>query len=143
MKVNTKFFGEVEIEESGVIEFVKPILAFEDMRKFVLLEGMEDLVFTFLQSIEDPNLCFLIVPPSMIVEEYDIELDDELVKLLGLETPVDALLYNIVTVPEDVQNLTVNLKAPIIINLKNKKAAQEIFANDKYSIKHRVLKVGE
>jgi len=143
MKINTKFFGELEIEESGVVEFVKPILAFEDKKKYVLLDGMDDLVFTFLQSIEDPELCFLTVPPALIINEYDIELGDEIVKSLELESPSDVLLYNIVSVPENVNDMTANLKAPIIINMKNKKAAQEVLTDDKYSVKHRIKKDGE
>ncbi len=143
MRIGTKYFGELEIDESGIVEFERPLLAFEDKRKYVLLDGMDDLVFAFLQSVEDPKLCFLTVPPALIVNDYDIELSDEVVKLLGLESPTDVLLYNIVTVPENVDDMTVNLKAPIVINLKNKKAAQEVLADDKYEVRHRVQKAGE
>ena len=143
MKIETKFFGEVEVEESGIVEFVKPILGFEDKKRFVLLEGIEDMIFTFFQSVDEPQLCFLTIPPSMVVEEYDIDLDDETVKLIGIESPADVLLYNIVTVPENVQNMSVNLKAPLIINLKNKKAAQEVLNNEEYSIRHKIVKAGE
>ena len=143
MKINTKFFGELEIEESGVVEFIKPILAFEDKRKYVLLDGMDDLVFTFIQSVDDPQLCFLTIPPALVVKEYDIELGEEIVKLLELKSPSDVLLYNIVSVPENVNDMTVNLKAPIVINMKNKKAAQEVLADDKYSVRHRIQKDGE
>ena len=143
MKINTKFFGELEIEESGVVEFIKPILAFEDKRKYVLLDGMDDLVFTFIQSVDDPQLCFLTIPPALVVKEYDIELGEEIVKFLELESPSDVLLYNIVSVPENVNDMTVNLKAPIVINMKNKKAAQEVLSDDKYSVKHRIQKDGE
>lgn len=143
MIINTKFFGELEIEESGVVEFIKPILAFEDKRKYVLLDGVDDLVFTFLQSTEDPQLCFLTIPPALVVKDYDIELGDEIVKSIELESPSDVLLYNIVSVPGNVTDMTVNLKAPIVINSKNKKAAQEVLSDDKYSIKHRIQKDGE
>ena len=143
MKINTKFFGELEIEESGVVEFIKPILAFEDKRKYVLLDGMDDLVFTFIQSVDDPQLCFLTIPPALVVKDYDIELDEEIVKSLELESPLDVLLYNIVSVPENVNDMTVNLKAPIVINMKNKKATQEVLSDDKYSVRHRIKKDGE
>ena len=143
MKLQTKFFGEIEIEESGIIEFVRPLLAFENHRKFVLLDGMDDLVFTFLQSIDEPQLCFLTVPPAMLVSDYDIEIGDEVVKLLGLNSPADVLLFNIVNVPENVEDMTVNMKAPIVVNYKNKKAAQEVLNDDKYEVKYRIQKAGE
>lgn len=143
MRISTKFFGEIEIEESGIIEFVRPLLAFEGKRRFVLLDGMDDLVFTFLQSVEDSQLCFLTIPPAMIVKEYDIEISEEIVKLLELDSPADVLLYNIVSVPENVNDMTVNLKAPIVINMKNKKAAQEVLTDENYEVRHRVQKVGE
>lgn len=142
MRIDTKFFGEMEIDELSIIEFEKPILAFEDNKKFAVIDGMNDLVFTFLQSIEDSSLCFLTIPPALVVEEYDIELSEEIVKLLSLEKPEDVLLFNIITVPENVEDMTVNLKAPIIVNVKNRKAAQEVLAEDKFEIRYRIKKAG-
>ncbi len=142
MNIKTKFFGEMEIDEKGIINFERPLLAFETNNRFALIDGMNDLVFTFMQSLDEPDLCFLTIPPALVIEQYDIELSEDIVKILGLDSPDDVLLFNIVTVPENVEEMTVNLKAPIVVNIKNGKAAQEVLIDEKYEIRHRIKKVG-
>lgn len=140
MLINTKFFNEVEVRNEDVIVFNSGIPGFQDLKKFALIKPEEDSDFTYMQSIDRKNVCFIMVPPAIIVGNYDIEISDEAVREMGIENPEDAKLYAILTIPEDVSQMTANLKAPVIINTRNNKAVQEILNDDNYSIRHRVLK---
>lgn len=140
MKLNTKHFGEIDIDEKGIIEFDEGILGFETAKKYVLL-GTEDKEspFGWLQSVDMPELAFAIVNPFAIKEDYDIEIKDEVMNKLGIKKAEEMLVYSIVVVPEDMTKMSMNLKAPVIINTSNKKGAQVVLDTDTYAVRHYIL----
>lgn len=140
MQLNTKHFGIIEVDEKGIIDFFYGLPGFEEVKKFVLLgsEG-DDSPFKWLQSVDKPDLAFVVVDPFSIKKDYDIDIDDEVVELLGVETVKDVLVLSIVVVPEDTSKATMNLKAPVIINTKKHKGIQVVLDTDKYSVRHYIL----
>jgi len=140
MKLNTKHFGEIDIDEKGIIEFDEGIPGFETAKKYVLL-GTEDeeSPFRWLQSVDKPELAFAIVDPFAIKEDYDIEISDEIIQKLWIEKLEEVLVYSIVVVPEDMTKMSMNLKAPVIINTCNRKGAQVVLDTDAYSVRHYIL----
>ncbi|KUO74765.1 MAG: hypothetical protein APF77_10910 [Clostridia bacterium BRH_c25] len=143
MLVKTKFFNEVEVDGDEIVTFVEGIPGFKDLKRYALIKQEDVLDFSYLQSVEDVGVCFILVPPAILVGNYDIEISDDTVKKLDIEKPEDVELYVILTIPEDIRAMTANLKAPILINRKNNKAVQEILQDDAYSITHRVIKEGD
>jgi len=139
MRIKTKFFGEIEISEQSVYTFKRGIPGFKDLRKFVLIDE-EDTPFFYLQSIENEYPCFVMMDPFQIISDYDIEISDGTVSELGIEKPEDVMLYAILTIPEDIRNMTANLQAPIVLNTVTKAGAQEILDNDRYSRRHKLVK---
>lgn len=139
MKTKTRFFGEIEIDENQIIIFVEGIPGFPEQKKYIILND-EDTDFTFLQSTEEAGLCFITLPPAMIVGDYCFDLSDETVKKLELKNPEDAVTLAILNIPEDFKKMTANLRAPIIINSKNNKGIQELLNDDNYSMKHQVFR---
>lgn len=139
MKVNTKFFGEIEISEESIYTFKKGIPGFRDIHKFVLIDE-EDSPFYYLQSIEDQYPCFVMMNPFHIISDYEIDISEGTVAELEIEKPEDVMLYTILTIPEDIKNMTANLQAPIILNMRSKLGAQEILDNDRYSRRHKLVK---
>jgi flagellar assembly factor FliW len=139
MVINTKFLGEIEIEEKDIISFKNGLPGFSELHDFVLLpvEGNESL--RYMQSIEEVKVCFIVMSPFLIVGDYDIELSNETIEELELEKPEDAYLYSILTVTENIKDITANLAAPIIINTVNNKAVQEILSNSSYAVKHKLF----
>lgn len=136
MRVCTTRFGEVEVDESLVFSFVSPIIGFEDAQKFILIESENNNIFKWLQSTEYPDLAFPVSKPSNFKIEYNFEINDENVDMLGLNTVDDVLAINIVNIPEGKpQNATINLLAPVIINKRRKVAAQIILENTDYLVK--------
>ncbi|MEA4962845.1 flagellar assembly protein FliW [Lutispora sp.] len=139
MKVKTRFFGEVNIDEDQIISFVEGIPGFPEQKKYIILND-DDTDFTFLQSTEEEGLCFITLPPAMIVGDYSFDISDETVEKLELKSPEDVLTLAILNIPEDFKKMTANLRAPIVINTKNKIGVQELLNDDNYSMKHQVFR---
>lgn len=142
MKIKTKFFGEIETEESQIINFVEGIPGFPKEKQYIILKD-EDSDFAFLQSAHNEALCFITLPPALIVGDYSFDLSDETVEKLELKNAEDVLVYTILNIPEDFKKMTANLKAPIVINMKNNKGIQELLDDDRYGIKHPVFRGDE
>lgn len=103
------------IKSENVIELPSGLLGFEQIKKYVLLSTPEEAPFLWLQMLDDPNLAFLVVSPCAVVADYQPEISDEDSEYLGLQSPRDAIVFNIVTTRQDGKT-TVNLKGPIVIN---------------------------
>lgn len=140
MKINTKFFGELEIDEKDIISFVEGIPGFPDLKKYLVIHDNSNEYFSYLQAVENESVCFIITSPFFIMPDYSIEINDHIVKKLEIREEKDAVLYSIVTIPEDMKQMTVNMKAPLIINAENRKGLQEVIDNENYLVKHRIVK---
>jgi len=139
MRLDTKHFGVIEIEEEGIIDFPEGLPGFEDVKKYILICKDEGSPFKWLQSVDQPKLAFAVVDPFLIRKDYDIVLDNATLDSLEIENAEDVLVYSIVVVPEDVSKISMNLKAPIVINTKNRKGAQVILDTDEYGVRHYIL----
>ncbi|MCX7841768.1 MAG: flagellar assembly protein FliW [Clostridia bacterium] len=140
MQIDTRDFGIMEIDESKVLDFKEGLPGFEDAKKFILVENEEkDSPFMWLQGVDKPDLAFAIVNPFMIKKDYDINISGEAASQLGIEKAEDVSVFSIVVVPEDITKISMNLKAPVIINTKNNKGAQIILDTDEYSVRHYIL----
>lgn len=138
MLLNTKNFGEVEIKDDDIIFFEYGVPGFENMTQFVILgkTDAENDPFFWLQSVQNPNLAFVIMDPRDLVPDYEAEIDAFTANMLKITDPNDALIYCIVTVPQDIQKISINLKAPVIINAKQNRGCQVVQECDKYKFKH-------
>ena len=140
MVLNTKNFGEVEIKEEDILFFEYGLPGFDNMTKFVILGKTDapDDPFFWLQSVENSDLAFVIMNPRDLVVDYEAEIDMFTANLLRIKDENDALIYCIITVPQDIQKISINLKAPIIINAKENRGCQVVLENEKYKFKHLI-----
>lgn len=140
MQLNTKHFGMIEIDENGIISFEEGIPGFEHIKKFVLL-GSEDQnsPFQWLQSVDYPERAFVVIDPFTVVEDYSIDVDDNEIGCLEIESINDVAVFSIVVIPEDINKMTANLRGPVIINTKKKKGKQVLLDNSEYSMRHYLL----
>lgn len=129
-------------DATQVIQFPAGLLGFENLRQYVLMGSPEEAPFFWLQVLDEPNLAFVVVPPSAVVENYTPELSDEDVDFLGLRSPEDALVLNIVTVRGPTR-ATVNLKGPLVINRRTLIGKQVIPLNAAEFAVNHPLAVGE
>ena len=117
------------------ILFEKGIPGFESYNYFNVnaIEGNER--FYNIVSKEDSNIGFVSISPFDIKKDYEIDLDDEFVKELYIKEEKDVLVLCLITLGKTLKDSTANLKAPIIINIKNNRGKQLILQDDKYKIK--------
>lgn len=141
MLVKTRHFGEIELDENKIIRFDNGILGFESFKDYTLLyddkEG-EGPVISWLQNLEEPSLALPVINPFLIMENYNPEVEDELLQPLGELRDDNVMVLVTITVPSKVQDMTANLKAPIIINSETRKGCQIIAQNNDYEIKHQI-----
>lgn len=140
MKISTSRFGEVEIDENLIFDFIEPILGYEHLSKFFLIDYSPNSVFKWLQSAEDPNIAFPITFPSLFGIDYQFTLPEEKVTKLELADTNNLLSFNIACIPRgNPQEATLNLVGPIIVNIFSKKSVQLVLTNTNYSVKHKLF----
>ncbi len=137
----SKYFGELDYSTEAVFQFPEGIPAFEDQTAFVFLEQPKTHPLVFMQSLVNPGLCFITVPVFVVDSDYrldltpedsvSLELAPELVPQIGS----DILCLTLVTVSEQADP-TVNLAAPVVLNLRNRKGFQVILPSSGYSVQH-------
>ena len=140
MKLFTRDLGEIEIDEKDIVTFTGPIFGFEKYRRFVFLY-QEEIVenFIWLQSVEEPELCFILVQPDLITDHYQPQLPKEAKTLLG---DGDWMCWLIVSLREPFQHSTVNLRSPIVVNPALRQAAQFVLEGN-LPIRHPLVREGE
>ena len=143
MILETTKFGEVEIDEAEIIEFLVGPYGFEELTDYTLLVE-EDSPFFWLQSISDPDLAFLVSEPWNFYEDYGFNLADQVKEKLQLENKEQVFVVNMITVPNDEpEKMTMNLKAPIIINKDDRLAKQIILEETDYPVKYDLMEEEE
>ncbi|HUT66304.1 MAG TPA: flagellar assembly protein FliW [Spirochaetota bacterium] len=139
MKITTRAYGEIEVNEKQKICFPDGLIGFEGIHHYYLLDSKEG-PFYWLQAAEHPQLAFLLVDPRVFMESYVLSVKESELGVLELESRDDLLDFAIVTVPEDPSKISANLMGPIVINRKKRIARQVISDKDEYEVKHYILK---
>ncbi len=143
MTIETRDFGNIDISEDGILTFKLPILGFEAQERFVILYDDElGDALGWLQSIDDKDVCFIIIDPHTVFENYAPSITPAILSKLGLSAQADAVLRSLVVVPAQTGIATVNLKSPLVINPVEKLAAQVVLEQD-YPVRALLNNVGE
>ena len=139
MKLFTRDLGEIEIDEKDIVTFTGPIFGFEQYRRYVFLYEKElSEHFIWLQSVEEPELCFILVQPDLITDQYRPELPPEAKELLG---EGDYMCWLIASLREPFTDSTVNLRSPIVVNPELHQAAQFVL-DGSLPIRHPLVREG-
>ncbi len=144
MEIMTRDFGKVEINQDDIITFPEGLPGFLEMKKFILLPLAEDSPFIIMQSVEESELAFITLEPGFVIGGYEFDIGEKTEKMLKLESIEDVMILNIVTIRDnDMENMTVNLAAPLVINHRKKLARQVILDNDKYPVRYKLYQQRE
>ncbi|MCR4796845.1 MAG: flagellar assembly protein FliW [Lachnospiraceae bacterium] len=136
MRVNTRLFGEIEIQDDKIITLDKGIVGFPDLKSFTIIydngseagEGKTSMMW--FQSLDEPQFAMPVVVPGDIVPDYNPTVNDELLEPLGELTEENLYVLVTLKVPQEIEKMTINLKAPIIINTDTLKGGQIIVEDD-------------
>ncbi|TWI59949.1 flagellar assembly factor FliW [Halalkalibacter nanhaiisediminis] len=140
MNIETKYQGNIEIDEQRVITFAKGIPAFEDETSFVLLPFEENTPFFVLQSTKTVEVAFVVVNPFDFVPNYQVKLPDSTIDELGIQKQEEVATFVMLTVREPFAGTTANLQAPVIINAAKQKGKQLLMSDTHYQTKHAIFK---
>lgn len=140
MIISTTRFGQVEIKEEDVLNFPEGLLGFGDLRRFVLLDDPSDEIFAWLQSCESGAIAFPVLEPDIFAESYNVSLSKSDLEALHLKEQKQGHYFSIITIPEDPTQMTANMKAPIVINLKDKIARQCVLQDNNLAIREPIFK---
>lgn len=143
MTIETRDFGNVEINENEIINFPKGIFAFDDIRNFVILKPMGDgSAPMWLQNADDKYPCFIVFKIDEIINNYmPMPLKQDL-DIINYEENDEIVYYSIAVIPDDCKKTTVNLKSPVVINVTKRLGAQIILPQN-YEIKYKLYKQKE
>jgi flagellar assembly factor FliW len=140
MELKTKYHGILNYEEKDIMTFKKGIPGFDNLKKFILVPAEENSLFGILQSIEDTDIGIVVVSPFNVCENYEFDIDDDKMSKLNIKDNKDVLVLNTVTLNSKLENITINLKAPIVINTNDNIGEQLILDNVDYPIKYPLFK---
>ena len=123
-------------QATNVITMPLGLLGLEQYKRFTLLANPDQDPFLWLKVLDEPKLAFLVVSPFVVLPTYQPEIGGKDESFLGLNTPQDVLILNIVTVG-GTRQATINLKGPIVVNRRTMVAKQIIPVNaPDYSVTH-------
>lgn len=139
MEIESKPYGTIEIDEDKTVTIQDGLLGFEGLEEFAIIGREEEQPFEWLQSIEDPTLAFVVCQASALLPDYELSILQEDYDDIEAESDEDIITYLIVVVPENPEEMTINLKGPVVINKDNFLGKQIINQVDRYGVKHRLL----
>ena len=138
MKIDTKAFGLIEVDEKQKIVFPEGLFGFEDYNAYVLLDA-EHQPFYWLQSIDDKEIAFVLINPFLFRPDYEANISNEELEEIGVTSPEKALIFTIVTIPPDGSPMTANLQGPIVINRDNMTGKQAILSDARWRTRHDII----
>ena len=137
MKLATKAYGVIEVNERQKVVFPQGLFGFEDYKDYVLLDA-EQQPFYWLQSMDSEKIAFVLINPFLFRPDYEVNIPNEELAEIGIHSPEKALIFAIVTIPDD-GCITANLQGPLIINCDTKTGRQAILADERWRTRHDIL----
>lgn len=139
MRVSTTRFGDIEAKASETFEFKEGLLGFGQLRRFIILDDPHDEIFAWLQSCENPDVAFPLLEPEIFTANFDFGISRGDVESLNLEKVEDGKVFCIITIPKDPTNMTANMKAPILLNLKELTGRQCVLQDNSLAIREPIF----
>jgi len=138
--VQTGRFGQITVGSEEEIRIPAGLLGFPQFTRFCLVDPADDTLILWLQSLEDPSIAFPLLEPKIFKADYVARLSAAELRDLQLDNINQSAVFSVLTIPEDATQMTANLKAPIVINLKAQIARQVVLQESEYTIKHLMFK---
>lgn len=144
MKLQAKYFGEIDYLEEDILTFPAGLFGFEEEHQFLLLpfEGSAGSLLCF-QSVNTPALAFVAMDPFSLLPGYAPVLQPQELKELGVTDSQELGFYVLCVVKKPVSDSTVNLKCPVAIHPETRKARQVILETDAYEMRHPLAQFGK
>ena len=140
MEIQSSRFGVIDVEDERIIAFPNGLLGFPSYTRFALIQTGEENYFFWLQSVDEPNLAFVVTDPGIFFKDYQVPVREETAQELQLADP--AYLQTFVICNKVGEWLTGNLLGPIIVNAQNRLAQQVVLTEKKWTTRQPLLRLG-
>jgi flagellar assembly factor FliW len=139
MEIVTSRFGTLNVDDERVITFSKGLLGFPDYTRYALIQTGEENYFFWLQSVDEPNLAFVVTDPSIFFKDYEVPIKDETQAEIDLADLAHAQVFVICNKVDDW--LTGNLLGPIVVNAANRLAHQVVLTDKKWTTRQPLMRL--
>lgn len=137
MQINAKYFGQITYEPEDLIYLRKGLFGFEAYQEYLLIHfGDSSSMFMCMQSVENPELSFILADPFTLNPNYSPVISREYTDLPELGEDSKVIYYSICVLKSPLERSTLNLKAPLIINTDTRRGCQVMTENKEYSLRH-------
>ena len=140
MLVQTVNFGPLEVPEEKVIDFKDGLPGFSQIHRFAVLEFEDLKPFRYLQALGDPPIALLIINPLLVDPGYKFRLSEMDMEDIQAAQSENLTVFAVATVPDNPEEASVNLMAPVLINEKSRRGKQAILLDADYSVRHPLFK---
>lgn len=134
MRLETTRFDTIEVDSNTIITFTQPIIGFQEYRRFITRPVEDEPALTWLQSTDSGDLAFLLMDPKQVMSDYAVELGQHELTELSVSSVDELSIYTLLVIPEDEIKVRTNLRAPILINSKQRLAMQIVLERSNYPI---------
>ena len=139
MRIETSRFGPVDVDASRVMTFPKGILGFPHNTRYVLLDAGQDSSFWWLQSVEEPELAFVVTDPTQFVPTYRVPVRGEQMAEMGISSLDEAQVFVIVN--KRGRTLTGNLQGPLVVHMTHLTGMQLVLSDQRYTTRVPLLEL--
>ena len=139
MQIETVRFGKVDIDEKKVLVFREGLPGLEQHKDFAILQFEPGNPILWLQSTKDPSICLPVVDSFAVCPDYAFNISDDDAQALDLKSPEDLHVMSVLVIPESIEQMTMNLAAPIIVNMRCGSAKQIILGGGDYNVRFPVF----
>ncbi|MBN2071818.1 MAG: flagellar assembly protein FliW [Candidatus Krumholzibacteriota bacterium] len=133
MKIKSSLFDELEFDEKDIITLEQGMIGFDGLKRFVLMDFADESVFHWLQSIDEPDVGFIVSEPTIFDGDYTFVIDPDLKDILRIEKEDEVVVMTIVTIKDSGSSVTGNLLGPVIVNASRHVGCQIALEPGKYS----------
>ena len=141
IEVETSRFGQLRVERDKIITMLSPFLGFPASKQFFLKPHGEDSPFMWLQSLDDPQLAFVVVQPELFLSEYSPVLQPFVLDELQVAKENDPEILVILTIPAGKpREMTANLLGPVVFNVDKRLAKQVLLDPNRYDPCWKVIR---
>lgn len=140
MLIETSRFGSLEVDESRTITFPKGLLGFPRHHDYVLIEAGQDSYFWWLQSLDLPDLAFVVTDPSVFIPTYKVPLREEQLDEMGMDSIDDAQVFVIVNKRDN--TLTGNLQGPLVVHVTRRVGEQLVLSDRRFTTRVPLMELG-
>lgn len=127
MEIQGTRFGTLKFREGELITLEQGMMGFPNSKRFLMFPYTEDSSFFWLQSVDEPEIAFIVINPFDFFSELEFLLEDEDTQAIGLEKGEDLEIFTLLTIPDGrPEDMRINLAGPVVVNIRNRQGRQVV-----------------